>query len=204
MPSRFFKLSKRLIKACPDDWIITPNERLAREFSRAYDAEQIGLGKRAWAAPRVASIDRFIANRAAQSLPLAGRHSLLSPDAELLLWQELGGRGGETLSELAAEAWRLVHAHRIGLDDSAFAGTINARTFRRWARRFRQRLKLDGAVTRAEIADLLPGAADRLHLVAFDVVTPQLADLLRSRGMAQASRLLAARPHAVPRYWVSM
>ena len=178
VPSRFFKLSKRLIKACPDDWIVTPNERLAREFSRAYDTEQVELGKRAWVSPRVASVDRFIAARAAESLPLAGRESLLSPDAELLLWQELGGRGGETLSELAAEAWRLVHAYRIGLDDSAFAGTINARTFRRWARRFRERLKLDGAVTRAELADLLPGAADRLHLVAFDVVTPQLADFL--------------------------
>ena len=197
MPSRFFKLSKRLIKACPDDWIITPNERLTREFTRAYDAEQVGLGKRAWAAPRVASIDRFIATRAAESLPLAGRHSLLSPDAELLLWQELGARGGETLSELAADAWRLVHAHRIALDDSAFSGTINARTFRRWARRFRERLKLDGAVSRAEVADLLPGAADRLHLVAFDVVTPQLADLLRrtegAGGMVRHHKPLVMR-----------
>ena len=179
VPSRFFKLSKRLIKACPDDWIITPNERLAREFSRAYDAHQIGLGKRAWASPRVASIDRFIATRAADSLPLADRRSILAPEAELLLWQELGGRDRETLSETAADAWRLVHGYRILLDDSAFAGTINARTFRRWARRFRERLKLDGTATRAELADLLPGAADRLHLVAFDVLSPQVTDFLR-------------------------
>ena len=179
MPAQFFKLSKRLFKACPHDWIITPNERLAREFTRAYDTEQLRLGNRAWITPRVASVDRFIAARAADSLPLADRASLLSPDAERLLWQELGGREGETNAELAAEAWRLLHAYRIGLDDSAFAGTVNSRTFRRWAGRFRERLKLDGTVTRAELADRLPGAADRLHLVAFDVVTPQLEDFFK-------------------------
>ena len=197
MPVQFFKLSKRLLKACPDDWIITPNERLAREFTRAYDAEQLGLGNRAWITPRVASIDRFIAARAAESLLDADRQSLLSPDAELLLWQELGGRDGESLSELAAEAWRLLHAYRIGLDDQAFAGTINSRTFRRWARHFRERLKLDGSVTRAELADLLPGAADRLHLVAFDVLTPQLTGFLkrteRAGGRVRQHRAAAMR-----------
>ena len=178
MPSSFFKLSKRLISACPDDWIITPNERLAREFMRAYEAEQGGLGNRAWITPRVASIDRFLAIRAAESLPLADRHSLLAADAELLLWRELGERQGATLSELAAEAWRLVHAWRIGLDDAAFAETINARRFRRWARRFRTRLQLDGAITRAELAERLPGTAERLHLVAFDVIAPQTSAFL--------------------------
>ena len=179
VPAQFFKLSKRLIKACPGDWILTPNERLAREFVQAYDAEQLERGERAWATPRVASINRFLNARAQQSMALGDRSKLLSPEAELLLWQELGERESERLCELAAQAWRLVHAHRISLDDEAFAGTINSRTFRRWARRFRERLRQEGLVTQAELADLLPGAAERLHLLAFDVVTPQLTDFLR-------------------------
>ena len=179
MSAQFCKLSKALIKACPDDWILTPNERLAQEFRRAFDADQLEGGKTAWATPRVASINHFVRNRAEQALAFGDRPKLLSPEAELLLWQELGDRESESLCELAANAWQLVHAYRIGLDDEAFSATINARTFRRWARRFRERLRQDGLITHAELADVLPGTAERLHLLAFDIVTPQLADLLR-------------------------
>ena len=177
--AQFFKLSRRLVKACPGDWILTPNERLAREFRQAYDAEQLTHGKRAWTTPRVASINHFIKAGAAQCLPFSDRPKLLSPEAELLLWQELGERESERLCALAADAWRLVHAYRVDLDDEAFAATINSRMFRRWARRFRERLRQAGLITQAELADLLPGNAQRLHLVAFDVVTPQVVDFLR-------------------------
>lgn len=179
MPAQFFKLSKRLIKACPDDWIVTPNERLAREFTRAYDAHRFELGQSAWATPRVASINRFIAARAAQSPACSDPRQPLSADAELLLWQEVADTDSAAFCELAADAWRLLHAYRIGLDDEAFGGTANARTFRRWARRFRARLRADSLVTQAELADRLPGATERLHMVAFDVITPQVADFLR-------------------------
>ena len=187
VPDQFFKLSRRLVKACPYDWILTPNERLARAFRLAYDAEQLADGRHAWATPRVASVNRFLSARAERSLAFGDRSTLLSPEAELLLWQELGERDCERLCELAADAWRLVQAFRIGLDDEAFAGTINSRLFRRWARRFRERLRQEGLITQAELADLLPGDAERLHLVAFDVVTPQLADFLRRSERAGGS-----------------
>ena len=179
VPAHFFKLSKRLIKACPADWILTPNERLAREFNLAYGAHQIEQGKTAWVTPRAASVNRFLHSCAEQVLPLGDRPSLLSREAELLLWQELGDQESEPLCELAAEAWQLLHAYRIPLDDTAFAGTMNSRMFRRWARRFRERLRQEGLITGAELADAVPGDAERLHLVAFDRVTPQFADLLR-------------------------
>lgn len=180
MSAQFCKLSKALIKACSGGaWILTPNERLAREFQRAFDVNQLEDGKTAWATPQVASIDRFVRNQAEETLAFSDRPTPLSPESELLLWQETGDRGSESLCELAAEAWRLVHAHRIALDDEAFSATINSRTFRGWARRFRERLRQDGLTTQAELADLLPGTAEPLHLLAFDVVTPQLADLLR-------------------------
>ncbi len=184
MPPQFFKLSKRLFKACPDEWIVTPNERLALEINRAYDAEQLGAGKRAWATPRVASIERFVAARAAESPAVTDGRRILTTEAELLLWQEVSERSDATLSDLAADAWRLAHAYRIGIDDNAFERTINGRTFRRWARRFRERLKLDGWITRAELADALAGIDEALHLVAFDVVTPQLIDLARRTEQA--------------------
>ena len=179
MPLPFFKLSRRLLKACPDAWVLTPNERLAREFKRAYDAEQRQRGQTEWAPPKVASVGQFFAARADARLAHGDRSNLLSPDAERLLWQEVGERHSETLCELAVEAWRLVHTHRMDIDDAAFVGTINARTFRRWARRFRARLKSEGLLTAAELPDHAAGLAEAVHLLAFDAITPQLADFLR-------------------------
>ncbi len=184
VPSLFFKLSKRLFKACPDAWVITPNERLAREFNRAYEAEQRNRDQTDWITPRAVSIGRFIGSHA-ESLPVRdAQPKLLSAEAELLLWQELGERDSGPLCGLAAEAWRLMHAYRIRLDDAAFSGTGNSRTFRRWARRFRGRLQAERLLTEAELLDTLPGVAEPLHLVAFDVITPQLADFLRRTEQA--------------------
>ena len=122
--------------------------------------------------------------------------------------RSLAGAAAKTLSELAAEAWRLVHAYRIGLDDSAFAGDDQRPHVPALGKAVPGAAETGtGAVTRAELADLLPGAADRLHLVAFDVVTPQLADfltrteraggrvrhhkpLLIAKGAAEARRIL--------------
>ncbi len=175
----FFKLSKRLLNASPGAWVLTPNERLARELKRAYDLEWPKLGKADWVPPQVASIHQFFISRAAEVVTNGGRLRLLSADAEWLLWREVGERNSESLCGLAAEAWRLAHAYRMDLDDAAFATTINSRTFRRWGRRFRARLKSDGLLSAAELPDHIGGRAEILYLVAFDVVTPQLAEFLR-------------------------
>lgn len=197
MPIHFFHLSDALINACPQDWVLTPNERLAREFRRAYDQLQLNQGKTAWARPQVASIARYVRSAYDRSAPLEKRRVPLDAEAELLLWQELADEDCLPLCELAADAWRLLHGHRLGLDGEVFSRTLNARTFRNWAQRFRVRLDEAGLIAGAQLADAIPGEQERLHLLAFDEIPPQLADLLQRTERA-GGEVLRHAPAALP------
>ena len=197
MPIHFFHLSEALIHACPQDWVLTPNERLAREFRRAYDQLQLNQGKTAWARPQVASIASYVRSAYERSAPLGKRRVPLAAEAELLLWQELADEDCLPLCELAADAWRLLHGYRLGLDGEAFSRTLNARTFRNWAKRFRARLNEARLIAGAQLADAIPGERERLHLVAFDEIPPQLADLLQRTERA-GGEVLRHAPAALP------
>ena len=197
VPIHFFQLSDALVDACPQDWVLTPNERLAREFRRAYDQRQLSQGKAAWAAPRVASIASYVRSAYERSAPLERRRVSLGSEAELLLWQELATEGCAPLCELAADAWRRLQGYRLGLDGEDFSRTLNARTFRAWTKRFRARLDAAGLIADAQLADAIPGERERLHLVAFDELPPQLADLLQ-RTQCAGGEVLRHAPAALP------
>lgn len=197
VPIHFFQLSDALIDACPHDWVLTPNERLAREFRRAYDQRQLSRGKAAWANPRVASIASYVRSAHERSAPLERRRVSLGSEAELLLWQELAAENCAPLCELAADAWRLLHGYRLGLDGEDFSRTLNARTFRNWTKRFRARLDEAGLIAGAQLADAIPGERERLHLVAFDEMPPQLADLLQ-RTECAGGEVLRHAPADLP------
>ena len=175
MPLHFTQLPPSLIDAAGADQILTANERLAREFTAAYDARQVELGRSAWPQPKVASIDRYwrrqFGARASASAP-----ELLSGEAEMLLWRELAGVQQAHLAELAVEAWRLAHDWRIDLDADLHPPTAGALFFQRWARRFHQRLQQDGLITHAQLPDHIGIGAATLHLLGFDQLNRQQAD----------------------------
>ena len=175
MPLHFTQLPPSLIDAAGADQILTANERLAREFTAAYDARQVELGRNAWPQPKVASIDhhwrRQFGARASASAP-----ELLSGEAEMLLWRELAGVQQAHLAELAVEAWRLAHSWRIDLDADLHPPTAGALFFQRWARRFHQRLQQDGLITHAQLPDHIGIGTATLHLLGFDQLNRQQAD----------------------------
>ena len=175
MPLHFTQLPPSLIDAAGADQILTANERLAREFTAAYDARQVELGRNAWPQPKVASIDHYwhrqFGARASASAP-----ELLSREAEMLLWRELAGVQQAHLAELAVEAWRLAHSWRIDLDADLQPPTAGALFFQRWARRFHQRLQQDGLITHAQLPDHIGIGAATLHLLGFDQLNRQQVD----------------------------
>ena len=181
MPAHFFKPSQNLFDACPEQCIVTPNERLCREFVRTYNEEQLAAGRKAWRRPKVTSLQRYFhANY--QEYPLQPR--LLSLDGEFVLWQELADNGTAHLATLAQDAWQLLNQWQIDIDDVRFAQTHNTRTYKRWASRFRQRLRDANLITEAELPDAINPQPEQLHLLAFDIITPQVRGYLRAIAAA--------------------
>ena len=177
MPAHFFKPSPALFDACPERCIVTPNERLCREFSRTYNEAQIAQGRRAWERPKVISLQRYFLNDAMDN-PI-GPH-LLSRDAEFVLWQELADANATHLTSLAQDAWRLLQQWQIDLEDVRFQHTHNGRTLQRWATRFRQRLREANLITEAELPGAIVPRPVQIELLAFDVITPLVRDYLKA------------------------
>ena len=175
MPIHFTQLPPELADAALREPVVTPNERLAREAAAACNQQQIDLGRRAWPRPRVASLRRYLHTRFDAA---AAGAEVLSSEAELLLWRDTAEPNSLHLAEWAAEAWALALNWRIDAASSAFEATANGRLFRRWAARFRSELNANNWISAAELADAaLPEAGD-LHLLGFERIEPQTADLL--------------------------
>ena len=190
MPIHFTHLSPALVEAAATAQVLTPNERLAREFAAAYGQQQMDQGLRAWRRPKVASMARYLQAQfeaqCARGNGAARQPDLLSADAELLLWRELAGPQRAHLAELAADAWRLANAWRIGLDAVHEPATHGARFFGRLAQGMRTRLQQDNLITEAQLPDFATAQEGvDLHLFAFDQVTSQQADFL-ARAEADA------------------
>ena len=175
MPIHFAQLPPELADAALRAPLVTPNERLAREAAAACNQRQLDLGRRAWPRPRVASLRHYLHTR----FDAAATHAqVLSSEAELLLWRDTAEPNSLNLAEWAAEAWALALAWRIDPASSAFEATANGRLFQRWAARFRSKLKASNWISAAELADAAPPEAVDLHLLGFERIEPQMADLL--------------------------
>ena len=57
--SPFVNISNDLASALSDGLLVTANERLAREYRRAYDLFQQASGEKAWLSPKIVSLSRF-------------------------------------------------------------------------------------------------------------------------------------------------
>ncbi len=187
-------------------WVVTPNERLARECSLRFDALQRASGAVAWLAPRAVSwsawLDRlWLAALAGRAVP--DPRTLISADLASELWRWCVGAGSPDLlnsrgaAHEAGLAWTLFHAWRDpGESDFSLAksGSGEVASFLRWTRKYRAQLDALEAVDHASLPDLIAGAASagwapnfgRVVLHGFLDLTPQqsrLVDALRRAGM---------------------
>jgi ATP-dependent helicase/nuclease subunit B len=190
--------------------VLTPNRRLAQALIQDYDRLQSGAGLSAWETPDVLPFGAFVARLWEDALysELAPRIPLLlSPAQEEALWEDcIGGtRHAAVLFSKAAtaaqcrESWQVMHAWRIGLADAA---SEDARAFAEWSSCYARSTADAGQTDAARLADVvvphLAHAALRkpatLVLYGFDLMTPQMRDLLTALGTQGCAIFAAAAP----------
>ncbi len=180
-----------LARALAGATVVTPNRRLARHCTDAYDRAQVAAGLRAWPAARVLPWTAWIAAMegeavAAGALPARVR---LSTHASAALWNDAIEADGVPPSDAAAlaasavEAWAHVHAHGTGIESwrAWSGGGDEPAAFARWAERFRNALAAHGAIDAATAADRVAEAAPampswrgrRVAFAGFVELTPQ-------------------------------
>lgn len=175
--------------------VLTATRRLAREIQRQYAERQRSRGQRAWQTPRCHAFGDWL-KRVWAGGWLEYDEVLLSGAQERLLWEEIiavspqSGAIAEPAgaARLAAEAWRLVQAYRIPLDDPAWSVIADGAAFRDWAGEFSafcgHRRLLSEALLPDRIADFVKAgrlkAPGRIVLAGFDELPPQYEQLLKA------------------------
>jgi len=193
----FVQLSPELEHACRDAVVLTSTERLRRNLRLAYDEHQQLKGLRAWATPRVRTLDGYLMARYMTmrqddpSLP-----GLLSPEAEYQLFQATAPANAERLVPMAQQAWTLARHWQVALTAANLAGTENGRIFLDWSERIRRRLQSQNAITRADLPmqDLAAGD-ERLCLLAFENLPAAYEDWInRQRSHGRTMEFLESPP----------
>jgi ATP-dependent helicase/nuclease subunit B len=166
--------------------VVTPNPRLSRVLTSEFDSFQAGKGLTVWEAPDIlpfgALVERLwedaLYSGLGDKLPL-----LLTPEQELLLWQEVIASSDLLFTETAAahcrDAWALLHQWRIG----AAKGNEDHFAFSEWVKQYQKETRDD--IDSARLPDLVAGLLDKLKkpkllvAYAFDIMPPQTAEFLR-------------------------
>src|SRR5207245_8680588 len=147
--------------------VVTPNPRLSRVLTSEFDSFQVAKGLTVWEAPDILPFGAFVErlwedalySELGDKLPL-----LLTPQQELLLWQEVIATSGEgkdlLFTETAAahcrDAWGLLHQWRVG----AARGNEDHSAFCALARQYQKETL--GDVDSARLPDLVAGLLDKL------------------------------------------
>jgi ATP-dependent helicase/nuclease subunit B len=168
--------------------VLTPNRRLALELAREFDARQLDKGLASWEAPDILPLGAFLQRvwddalhaDAGDALP-----RLLTPAEEQHLWEAVideSGRGDGLIAKSSAaaqcaDAWRLLHAWRLG----AVGGNEDAQAFAEWSAAYQRKAGQD--MDSARLPDLAatlvdPAKLKTLVAYAFDIVPPQVGELL--------------------------
>lgn len=169
--------------------VVTPNQRLARALRLEFDGYQQGRRLAVWEDADILPLEAFVARCHEEALYAEGGEELpqLLSDAQArALWEEAirGSRWAGALLDVpqtaasAQEAWRLAQAWRIAGALEQAAATEDARAFADWAKAYARRLKQEGFVDSALLADLCRKTTARtLVAYAFDTVPTQAREL---------------------------
>lgn len=194
------ELPRQMQQALERGWtVVTANQRAARTLHRAYDLRQRTLGLAHWEPPAVLAWDAWLGSLWHRQL-LDGQASelLLNSTQEHTIWRAIIAadpvhtslRPIDALAELAADAWRLLHAYRVRHRLQAAISNADTRAFARWTGEFERRAARTQVLTQAQLPETLraayaEGRFDKtqpaqagLLLVGFDSKTPAQTALL--------------------------
>lgn len=178
--------------------LLTPNQRLAATLMKHYTSEKIKQGERTFPTPHIRPLNIWIQDLWSQLVnrEMNGDFLLLTPDQELVLWEEVISEEPESsellkLSDLAKQAksaWSTLKLWQLGFDHHSFVFTDNARHFQTWALRFEERLKkqslLDGSSLITYLIEMIKAKRlqipPNLILLNFTEIAPQYRALLQA------------------------
>ncbi len=133
MSQPFVNISNPLAELAASHTVITPNERLAREFKLAFDQHQQSVGKQVWPTLDCLSLQRFLLSQLQryedqcdEALPtLLSQHTLRQA-----AWQTAPAPSLNQVDAFCG-AWQMIHRYDIDLQSPAFA-TPQGALFNRW------------------------------------------------------------------------
>ncbi len=190
--------------------VLTPNRRLAAALARDFDDSRAAAGLAAWESADVLPWASFVERLWDDVLHLPDSGELpvlLAPEEEDALWEAIvadsrqakGLYSPASAARLCREAWQLAHAWRLRAD--GVDANEDARAFAEWSSRYERRTREGGFLDAARLPDAVakrfadPGLARPATLVlyAFDLLTPQMRDLLAAAAAA-GIEVLACEP----------
>jgi probable DNA repair protein len=207
--------------------VVTPNNRLARALTAAFDAAQRKAGRSAWEAALVLPWNAWLTTLwqdAIESGAVDADWRLLGAAQSNYLWRRIvAARAGELIdvagaARMAGEAWSLVHEWGAGGEswrgwsNRDAAADDDPAAFAAWAERYHAALSDAHAQDGARLADRLVTASSRVAawgggvvaLAGFTELAPQqtrLVEALASAGMRIDS--VATLPLRANRIWRS-
>jgi probable DNA repair protein len=201
------ELPRQIQQALERGWtVLTANQRAARTLHHGFDLDQRARGLTHWGPPAILAWDAWLASLW-HHLLLDGHASelLLNSTQEHILWRALIAadpvnaslRPIDSLAELAAQAWLLLHAYCGRRRLQASVANADTRAFARWANEFERRASRAQILTQAQLPEALRAAFTEgrfaatqptqagLLLVGFDSMKPAqtaLLDTIRATG----------------------
>ncbi|MBL6708864.1 MAG: PD-(D/E)XK nuclease family protein [Pseudomonadales bacterium] len=135
MPESFAHIPPHLLENFERSLVLTPNERLARELSNAFDNAMIEDNRRAWTTLRCQSLRRFWLDLHTMLREAGLTHTRLLPAHIInMRFQRTAPDGLQNQCRSAVEAWMLIRRYGIDLDSPQMLTSRNA-YFSDWCHR---------------------------------------------------------------------
>ncbi|HWW87583.1 MAG TPA: hypothetical protein VNZ26_28485, partial [Vicinamibacterales bacterium] len=180
--------------------LLTATRRLARVSRIEFTSWQRDRGRSFWKSPQILPLDAYIRRLWDNWLAL-GTHGfddvLLTARQEALVWEQIIRESpeGESLLQIdatarrAMDAWRLIHAWRLPLDDR-YKSTEDCEAFLGWARTFERRCARGKWLDQARLPDFVLERVRRGEIErptaawysGFDELSPQQREFLAEIG----------------------
>ena len=201
MQSTFVNISPALLSALERHIVVTPNERLAREYRSAYDQAQAASGAQAWPTLSCMSLRQLLLREFTDQQDLSDNgKKIISPASMLLRFQTTAPEDAEHLTAIALQGWELVRRYNIDLAHPSM-NSGRSQLFTDWARKVNNQIKQEEAVE-ADIAGLLAqqetSLTKSLLLVAFEHLTPAETEFLESLNTSSKVLCVTSEGQIVP------
>jgi probable DNA repair protein len=132
MPAAFAHIPVQHLDDIAECLVVTPNERLAREFSNAFDLAKLDAGATVWPTLHCMSLRRFWRQQFTQLQGTDLRRPKLLTEQEInLRFQQSAPEGFAQQCRAAVAAWHLTRGYDIDLH-SAYMGGERGQYFAQW------------------------------------------------------------------------